>query len=357
MFPAKDALKARPEDAPSPVQSSPSTLPDNHTNMSSIGSQFQLKPTVKPKVPFGQAELDADANALHEAMKGLGTNEEAIITILANRTNGQRLLIADRFESLFGKKLVDELKKELGGSFEDVTLGCMMSLDRYFAQELHDAMDGLGTREDALIEILCTLNNDWLKLIKKTYKNMFGRDLEFDIKRDTELYFEKLLLALLDAERDESVVVDIEKVVTDVEALYAAGENVVGTNEEVFIEILTKRSFAHLQVLFREYKNKYDTPFYKVIEKEFKGDTEKALVTMVRCYEDTSDYFAWQLHKAMEGVGTNNRALIRTVVTRSEFDMGNIKEAYAKKYEKPLIKAIEDDCSGDFKRMLIALID
>ncbi|XP_059481273.1 annexin B9-like [Neocloeon triangulifer] len=325
--------------------------------MTSIGNQFQYKPTVRPKTPFGQAEQEEDAKALQKAMKGLGTDEKVIINILANRTNNQRQLIAHRFESLFGKKLIDELKKELGGSFEDVVVGCMLPLDRYFAQELHDAMHGPGTREDALIEILCVLDNAWLKLIQKTYYDMFDKDLEYDIKRDTAACFEKLLLALLEAKRDESVTVDSGKVDADVDALYAAGEKKIGTDEEIFIDILTKRSFAHLQVLFREYKNKHGSDFHEVIEKEFEGETEDALVTMVRCYTNTTKYFARQLHKAMDGVGTNNRALIRTIVTRSEFDLGNIKEAYVKEYEKSLIKAIEDDCSGDFKRMLVALID
>jgi annexin A7/11 len=93
---------------------------------------------------------------------------------------------------------------------------------------------------------------------------VFDKDLEYDIKNDTSAYFQKVLLALLQANRDESVVVDNAKVAADVDALYAAGEQKIGTDEEVFIDILTRRSFAHLQVLFREYKNKHGTSFHKV---------------------------------------------------------------------------------------------
>jgi annexin A7/11 len=60
-------------------------------------------PTVHPKVPYGPSEEEADATVLRKAMKGFGTNEKAIIAILANRSNHQRQLIARSFNSLFGK--------------------------------------------------------------------------------------------------------------------------------------------------------------------------------------------------------------------------------------------------------------
>jgi len=64
---------------------------------------FQFTPTIRPKVPYGPAEEEADAAALRKAMKGFGTDEKAIIAILANRSNSQRQVIARRYTALYGK--------------------------------------------------------------------------------------------------------------------------------------------------------------------------------------------------------------------------------------------------------------
>ena len=57
---------------------------------------------------------------------------------------------------------------------------------------------------------------------------------------------------------------------------------------------------------------------------------------IVRCVRSKVQYFAKRLHNSMAGLGTNDKTLIRIIVSRSEIDLGDIKEAFQEMYGKSL---------------------
>lgn len=110
-----------------------------------------------------------DAHTLRKAMKGFGTDEDKLIEVICGRNNEQRQEIQRQYKTHFGKDLIDDIKSETSGNFEKLLVGLLRPIVDYYCAELNDAMAGLGTDEEVLIEILCTLSNVEIHTIKNQY--------------------------------------------------------------------------------------------------------------------------------------------------------------------------------------------
>lgn len=56
----------------------------------------------------------------------------------------------------------------------------------------------------------------------------------------------------------------------------------------------------------------------------------------VECVQSPPAFFAKRVYEAMDGAGTDDTTLIRIIVSRSEIDLGNIKQEFERIYDKTL---------------------
>lgn len=61
------------------------------------------------------------------------------------------------------------MRSELSRNFERVMVALCLSTANFLAREMREAMAGLGTNENTLIEILCSRTNQEMREINKSY--------------------------------------------------------------------------------------------------------------------------------------------------------------------------------------------
>ena len=312
----------------------------------------------QPMVPGFQGAFNAEADCkiLRDAMHGLGTDENAIINICCSRNVQQRAEIRRVYKACFGKDLIDRLKSDLSGNFKDCVCGLFMTPPEYDAYCLYNAMKGIGTKEGVLIEIIATRNNIEINEMKNAFRAMYNDSLEKWVSGDTSGNFKKLLIALLQANRSNNMSPNMIQCQTDAQALYQAGEGRWGTDEATFIRIFAQRSPAELAMIDQCYTQLRGKGLLKAIDSEFSGDIKRLLNAIVNYLRDPAGYFASRIRESVEGIGTCDSKLVRVIVSRCEVDLGNIVQAYRRIYGRDMMADVRDDTSGNYKKILTALI-
>jgi len=325
--------------------------------MASCGSNYEDEkiegsPTVLPAKDF---DPETDAKVLYKAMKGFGTDEDKIISIVAYRSSAQLMQVEKKFNTMYGDDLSKWLEKELKGKLERVVLGRFYGPRGYQAMVLRQAMAGVGTDEDALVDVICTKDKHEMEMVKRAYGELYQRDLIKDLQSECNGDFKRIMVSLAGAGRDTKPV-DEDLAMEDAKDLYDAGQGQWGTDEGTFNRIFAGRSFPQLRAMMKCYKKKTGEDMDQVIEKEMGGDLKNAFLTLVRYIQDPITYYSEVLYRAMKGMGTDDNRLIRTILSRCEIDLGEIKERFEKLHQKTLDRAIKKETSGDYEKIMLVLV-
>lgn len=298
------------------------------------------------------------AEDLRKAMEGFGTDEEHLILVVTSNKTQERLKIKKAYEEKYKKNLIDDLKSELSGKFEDAMVALFKEPVEYDCECIYNAMKGAGTDENCLIEVIASRPNWLLEKIKKKYSELYKKELVEDIKGDTSGDFQKILEGILRCKRSEVKEINKENCEKIAKELSETKEEgwVVNDESSVFYNYIMNSSPKELSAIAREYYRLSGKTIIDGIENNFKGDAKDLLKSILYSLVSPSEYFATRIKKAIEGFGTDNKTLIRILITRCEVDMNIIKKYYKQLYNKDMIEDIKNDISGDYQKLMIELI-
>ena len=298
---------------------------------------------------------EKDAETLYEAMDKLNTDEDAIIKIIANRTNAHRLQIVTEYKNKYDKNLIDDLKSNLSGDFETASIALFLAPIDYDVLQLNKSMSGINTDEDSLIEIICSRPQSTLQEIKAKYKETHSIELEEEITKATSGDLQRLLLTILKCERSTNTTSNHEESSKKAKELIEVGESNWCKENSVFEQLLLTGSKEEIMLCAKYYHKKTQKTILKAVEENFEGDVKNLFTSIIYATLNPSEFYARKVHKAIEGFGTDDNSLIRILVTRDEVDMPKIKQYYKKMFEKDMIEDIKSDCSGDYEKLLVEL--
>jgi predicted transcriptional regulator len=284
-------------------------------------------------------------------------NEEAFISFTLNHSNEQLVKLRTDYQPKFSRDFLKDLESNFSGDFLNVMIGLYKTPVEYDADLLYQAMKGLGSDKDIISEVLSFRTPERTNEIKIKFQEKYGKDLVEEIKSETSGDYQKIVLRLLEGNRNINSSPNLENCTKIAKEIYEAGEGKLGTNEDIFINYITSLSKEELLYVCKEYHRNYKKLMLDVIDNEFSSNVKDILKFILYSIFSPSEFFAIQVHNSVVGLGTSDSKLIRTIISRADVDMKRIKKYYKKLYSKDMIEEVKDDISGSYQKIIEGLIN
>lgn len=215
-------------------------------------------------------------------------------------------------------------------------------------------MKGFGSNEQALINILTKPDPLQMALIRHTYADRIGRNLEKDLKSELSGNLEDVLLSLARGPLEQDV------------ACVRDALSGIGTDEKVVTDVLVGRSNADLRAIKYAYVGKYQKSLVEDIKSDLSGKTEKFFVMLLNATRpEPGTYFDAQsvdadvreIHQATQArKGTDEIGVTAVFMNASDAKLVAIAKAFETKYHTSLEKVIKDEFSGHLEDALLSML-
>jgi len=300
-----------------------------------------------------------DIEAVRKAMKGFGTDEKALIAVLAKKDPLQMETIRTQYDQRMMRNMTGDLEKETSGYFAkglvELSRGPLVS----DCWNLKEATRGMGTKEVVLDDILIGRSNADMIAIKEKYQQLFKTTLEADLKADLSAATEQMYMMIIAARRaEDSHPVNPQEIEQAVTELQAGMGGFAGKNAPQVCQILTSKNDAQIKAIAQSYQQRFQKSLDSVIKSAFSGHMEDALRLLIARATNRAEAEATRLEEAMAGMGTKDNLLVMRVIRchwNQQF-MTAVSNEYKRVYKKDLIKRIEGETRGDYEKLMVACV-
>lgn len=210
-------------------------------------------------------------------MKGFGTNEAQLIGVLSSLNTPYAVLSTQKaFAQRYNRDLIQDLKSETSGRFEDAILAIARGPLMQEVYALHGAIHRPGTAESVLNDVLLCRSPADLSAIIKAYNTHFKRSLEADVRGDLSLKTEDMFVFALQARRSEdNMPVEMSQIEKDAYNMHYALQGIGsavpfgigGTNQEAVYSVILSRNDAQIGAIAYSYERMFSARLETVIEK------------------------------------------------------------------------------------------
>eukprot|EP01105_Mastigella_eilhardi_P006002 TRINITY_DN17637_c0_g1_i1.p1 TRINITY_DN17637_c0_g1~~TRINITY_DN17637_c0_g1_i1.p1 ORF type:complete len:413 (-),score=118.00 TRINITY_DN17637_c0_g1_i1:81-1319(-) len=303
-----------------------------------------------------QFTANGDADRLYYSMAGMGTDDRELIEILGGRPREHLVMVAQVYQQRYGKSLASDIRGDTSFSYKQLCINLIKPYGEFLADCIYESIVGLGTKENELIDIVTQISPAELALLNQTWQQKYGHShgsLEHVISGDTSFNFRKTLMHTIRGTRMPPGQVDPTRVEAEAHALYHAGEHRLGTNEGVFIDIISRSSAEHLQLVSQAYARHHHHSLEKAIEKETSGDF---CTTLIALCTPRPTFVARRVNDAIRGLGTNDSLLVRMFSFNNKPLLHMAAAEYQRMYGHSMEQAVCSDTSGPYRDLLVRLL-
>ncbi len=149
-----------------------------------------------------------DAHSFRKAIKGIGTDEAALIELLTTRSNQELTQAKQAYQTMFNRDIEKDIKGDTSGYFQKVLVSLLQAgrpnsnmVDKTQAKSDSQSLLNAGvkkwsTDEQTFVTIFCTRSYSQLRAMFEEYKTISGHSIEDDIKKEMSGDLSKCFLSI-----------------------------------------------------------------------------------------------------------------------------------------------------------------